>query len=93
MANPTQPSPIRIAAVGSGTATMPWKLRSIFTRSVCPAGMVEKSALVNDPILVLADLFSGDWTAAREVRLASMRRDSNKPPPGNQGVLSRLFKK
>jgi curved DNA-binding protein CbpA len=40
-----------------------------------------------------AELNPHNVDAAREVRLASMRRDSNKPPPGNQGVLSRLFKK
>lgn len=40
-----------------------------------------------------AELNPHNVDAAREVRLASMRRDSNKPPPGNPGVLSRLFKK
>jgi curved DNA-binding protein CbpA len=39
-----------------------------------------------------AELNPHNVDAAREVRLASMRRES-KPPPGGQGVLSRLFKK
>ena len=42
---------------------------------------------------IAAELNPHNVDAAREVRLASMRRDSNKPPPGGQGVLSRLFKK
>ena len=31
---------------------MPWKLRSIFARTVSPTGMVEKSAFVNEPIVI-----------------------------------------
>jgi len=41
---------------------------------------------------VAAELNPHNVDAAREVRLASMRRES-KPPPGTNGVLSRLFKK
>jgi Flp pilus assembly protein TadD len=93
LTNPTAPAPLdeMLRSLDRALKSNPRHERAHYYKGVVLKRLKRDNEAVRH-FRVAAELNPHNVDAAREVRLATMRRDS-KPPPASQGVLSRLFKK
>jgi len=93
--NPTQPAPLdeMLRSLDRALKTNPQHERAHYYKGVVLKRLKRDAEAVRH-FRTAAEINPRNVDAAREVRLAAMRRASNKPPAASQGgVLSRLFKK
>lgn len=94
LTNPSMPAPLdeMLRSLDRALKINPRHERAHYVKGVV-LKRLKRDAEAMRHFRTAAEINPHNVDAAREVRLANMRRESNKPPPNNPGVLSRLFKK